>query len=182
MKVPFFRSPYNYDTAAASQEAAELVGDYGPSLTVAEHAIDADINVIMKRFGVTGKMPENVRLPQYGDFTQVGDYRSALEAVRSAQEAFMEIPADIRARFDNDPQNLLTFAADPANVPKLVELGLGKVKEVVNGLGGSTGSTSSGSPARADAQAPAGGGSVNPAPAGGGAAAGAAGSGGQPAS
>lgn len=127
--IPFFRSPYNYNAFAVSDELANRF-DAGVSMTVQAHAEDADLNVLMMRFGITGKMPENVRVPQYGDFTGVSDYRSAIEAVREAEARFNEMPANVRQFFANDPQNLLLFASDPANLPRMREMGL--AKEVSN--------------------------------------------------
>jgi phage internal scaffolding protein len=114
-----------YDTKEAS-DTAGVITDWGPSLTIQSQAEDADLNIIMRRFGITGKMPENVRLPEYGDFTQITDYRSALESVRMANEAFMEIPAEIRARFQNDPQQFLEFTTNEKNLDELRKMGLAK--------------------------------------------------------
>lgn len=124
VKAPFIRSPYNYDRAKASDEAALPASEYGESLTIQSMKDDADLNVIMRRFGITGMMPENPRVPMYGDFTEVGDFRSALHAVQQAQEQFMEFPAELRARFSNDPQQLLEFVADDRNMAEAVRLGL----------------------------------------------------------
>ncbi len=103
----FYRSPHNYDLEEAGDEAS--VKDFGPSLTVQSMAEDVDINVIMKRFGVTGKMPEGLRPPMYGDFDEVFDFRSANQALINARDSFMSMPADVRARFGNDPQLLMDF-------------------------------------------------------------------------
>jgi phage internal scaffolding protein len=124
-----FRKHFDYDVTAASDEAVVKV--IGESLTVQSQAEDADINVLMKRFGITGKFPENVRVPTYGDFTGVSDFRSALDAIRLAQDGFMELPAELRARFENDPQKLLEFCADGRNMDEARKLGL--LKEKVNG-------------------------------------------------
>jgi phage internal scaffolding protein len=77
---------------------------------------------MMKRFGVTGKLPENPRVPQYGDFSEITDYRSAIEAIRNADEKFMEFPADVRALFENNPQNVLDFVANPANIDAVKQI------------------------------------------------------------
>lgn len=120
-----YRGHNAYDAKAASDEAT-IQGDYGESLTIQSQAEDADINVLMKRYGLTGKMPENPYVPTYGDFSQVTDYRSALDALRNADEAFMQIPADVRARFNNDPQRYLEFASDENNWAEMHKLGLTK--------------------------------------------------------
>jgi len=122
VKVPFVRSPYNYDMMAASNEAGL---DTGPeSMTQQQFKDECDINVIVRRFGLTGELPENPRVPMYGDFTEVKDYRTALEAVMAADDAFLEFPAELRARFENDPQKLLEFCENGANREEAVRLGL----------------------------------------------------------
>src|SRR5215469_997100 len=94
---------YNgYDLKAVSDAAVDP-NPPGESLTVQAHAEEADINVLMRHYGITGKLPENPRPPMWGDFTEITDYRSAFEAVRAAHEGFMEFPAELRAQFDNDP-------------------------------------------------------------------------------
>lgn len=117
-----FRKHFDYDVEAASNAA--VVIDDSPSLTVQSMAEDTDLNVIMRRFGVTGQMPDNPRLPVYGDFTGITDYKSALMAVMDASEHFMELPATVRARFDNDPQKLLEFVSSDGNREEAEKLGL----------------------------------------------------------
>ena len=62
IELPFVRSPYNYDRQAACDECC--IEDFGPSMTQQSQAEEADINTIVKRFGLTGKMPDNIRVPQ----------------------------------------------------------------------------------------------------------------------
>lgn len=80
-----------------------------PSKTVQSQSEEADINTIVKRFGLTGKLPENVRVPEFADFEDVFDFQSAMNAVRLGQESFMRMPADIRNEFYNDPQRFVEF-------------------------------------------------------------------------
>lgn len=95
-----------------------------PSLTQQQFADDADINVMMARFGVTGQMPAPLRLPSYGDFSSANDFRSAMELVSDARNEFMSLPADIRARFGNDPHMLIEFMSDPSNHAEAHKMGL----------------------------------------------------------
>lgn len=95
-----------------------------PSRAVQSQKDDADINVLVKRFGVTGQLPSAVRLPQYGDFEGIADFHDAVLAVRAAEGEFLKIPAEIRRRFDNDPQQWLEFVTNPGNRPQLEEWGL----------------------------------------------------------
>lgn len=101
----FYRSPHNYDVDAASDEAT--VGPPGESLTVQSQTEDADLNVMMRRFGVTGKLPESVTVPRYGDFSEITDFRSALHVIQQSTEEFMRLPPDLRASYQNSPQLFL---------------------------------------------------------------------------
>lgn len=94
------------------------------SLTQQNFKDEVDINFLLEKFKVTGAVPAGVRLPQYGDFSQVSDYRSALDAVNAARYSFMELPANIRDKFANDPQRFLEFCSDPENADKLIDMGL----------------------------------------------------------
>lgn len=122
MKPPFVRNPYNYDVDQASDDAALICED--ASMTVQSEAEDADINTIVKRFGLTGQLPTDVRMPVSGDFTGISDYHTAVNTVKAAQLAFMEMPADVRKRFNHDPANLIAFMEDPSNRDEAVKLGL----------------------------------------------------------
>ena len=122
IKVPFLRTPYNYDTDLASDESALTCEDV--SLTQQHQKEDADINTIVARFGLTGELPFADRQPRYGDFSDVTDYHSAMNAVREATEDFMSLPADLRSRFQNDPAALIDFLASDANRDEAIKLGL----------------------------------------------------------
>lgn len=119
---PFIRTPYNYDRRAEEHDARLYCKD--PSLTDQSFAAEVDINTIVDRFGISGTLPLVVRPPQYGDYTGVFNFQTAMNAVRSAQENFMELPAKLRARFHNDPQELLQFVADAENYDEAVKLGI----------------------------------------------------------
>lgn len=119
---PFLRTAHNYDRDAASVESGLVCPE--ESLTVQSARDECDINTIVRRFGLTGELPSNVKMPMSGDYEGVTDYHSALNAVIAADEAFMEFPAHVRSRFDNNPQKLLEFVADPANLDEARKLGL----------------------------------------------------------
>ncbi|WNK14547.1 MAG: internal scaffolding protein [Microvirus sp.] len=125
-----FRKHFGYDTEAASNEVC--VKDFGPSLTVQSQSEDADINVIMERFGLTGKFPENPKVPTYIDYEDIFDYRTALTRLQDAQTAFMAYPAKFRAQFENDPQQFLEFCHNENNRDEMIRLGLIKPTENPN--------------------------------------------------
>ncbi|WNK12565.1 MAG: internal scaffolding protein [Microvirus sp.] len=97
-----------------------------PSLCQQSFTEDADINVIVRRFGLDkGPLPTEAINPRYyGDFTDVPDLRTALELVRDAENKFMDLPADIRKRFDNSAAKMWHFVNDPDNAELAVKWGL----------------------------------------------------------
>lgn len=125
----FLRTAYNYDMNEASDETG-LDCSVEESMTQQSFRDECDINTIVKRFGLTGELPTNFRTPQYGDFDNVMDYQTALNAVRQAGEAFMEMPAELRARFNHDPQQLMDFVAKESNREEAERLGLVPKKAV----------------------------------------------------
>lgn len=120
--APFLRNGFNYDREAASLATGLCCED--PSLTQQQFKDDADINVIMRRFGLTGQMPTGVRVPSYGDFEGITDFRSALAALDAAEASFMQMPGEVRARFMNDPGLFVDFCSNPANKEEMLKLGL----------------------------------------------------------
>lgn len=118
----FLRTPYNYDMMSVSNETGLLCEDV--SKTKQSFAEESDINTIVMRFGLTGKLPENVRVPQYGDFIEAGTYQESLNFVIAAEESFMKMPAHVRARFHNDPGAFLEFVGNSENRAEAEKLGV----------------------------------------------------------
>lgn len=121
--------PSKYSTDSVS----ELNGlqCFDESLAVQADKEDADINTIVRRFGLTGQLPSNLKPPAIEDFTEVFDFQSAMNAVRQGQETFAELPADVRYRFGNDPQRFLQFCTELtpdgqklANLEEMRKMGL----------------------------------------------------------
>jgi phage internal scaffolding protein len=118
----FLRTPYNYDTDAASNESGLACEE--PSLAQQHYKEECDINTILQKFSITGILPDMPVSPRYGDFTGINDYHTALNRVIAAQEEFEALPAQIRARFDNDPAKLIEFLQDDNNRAEAEELGI----------------------------------------------------------
>lgn len=87
---------------------------------------DADINVLVKRFGIgeDSHWPQKVRVPLQEDFIDVQDFQSAQNAVIEAGNSFRSLPAAIRARFGNDPREFVEFCINPENIGEMRKLGL----------------------------------------------------------
>lgn len=104
-----------------------------PSLTEQHHKDDCDVNQILKRFLKTGILDSrNVKTPLYGDFSGApSDYRQAVELLNEARARFMNLPAEVRERFGNDPGAVLDFLENPENRAEAEKLGLIAVKREV---------------------------------------------------
>jgi len=97
------------------------------SRTQAHFAEQCDVNNIVKKYKVNGFLSHtHGRQGVYGDFSNVTDYQTALQTVIDAQNGFMTLPASVRKKFENDPQQLLTFLSDPKNAQEAFDLGLTK--------------------------------------------------------
>ncbi|QXP08437.1 MAG: internal scaffolding protein [Arizlama microvirus] len=112
----------NYDADAVSRETALDVGD-DPGRTQQQFGEECDINTIVKRFGLTGQLPNGIAMPMVGDFTEAKDFQESMNLIKQAEAAFMEIPAHIRARFDHDPAKVMEFMEDKSNYDEAVKLG-----------------------------------------------------------
>lgn len=122
ISVPFLRTPYNYDTMEVSDLTGLVCDD--PSLAQQHARDETDINTIVRRFGLTGELPSNVRSPQYGDFLEASDYHTSMNLIRAADAAFMALPADVRTRFNNDAGAFVDFVSDDQNRAEAEKLGL----------------------------------------------------------
>lgn len=122
---PFLRTPYNYDMDDVSAKTGLvcLEGPFGRTQQSSKE--ECDINTIVRNFGLTGELPQNVRMPESGDFVDaVTDYQTALNMVMEAEARFMEFPAEVRKRFNHDPGKLMEFVEDPNNLDEARKLGL----------------------------------------------------------
>lgn len=144
MKEIFVRRPYNYDMGEASRQSGLSCPE--PTKTDQSFKEEVDILTIVKRFGLTGQLPQAIKLPTYGDFTGIFDFQSAQNAIRAAQESFMALPYELRARFHNDPQELLEFMEKEENRPEAEKLGLVQKRETPQNGVPATGTVTSSEP------------------------------------
>lgn len=129
VKTVFLRAGYNYDGDLVSKETGLVCPE--ETLTTQAEKDECDINTIVARFGLTGELPGDLAMPVSGDFTGFPNFHTAMNKVIEAQEEFMRIPADIRARFNNDPQMFMDFLGDEKNRDEAKKLGLLKEDPVV---------------------------------------------------
>lgn len=127
MKTPTLKAPGNFDPDENSRQSAltfDDTDDNAISMTVQSFAKECDINEIVKRFGLTGELPSSIRMPLTGDYTNVPDFHQAMNLVAQAKTEFLKLPASLRARFDHNPANLVTFLEDENNREEAIKLGI----------------------------------------------------------
>lgn len=103
-----------------------------PSKAKQSFAKRSDINNIVSRYMKTGKLTTGYssdRMAKFGDFTSATDYFESMLKLRDANNAFMELPPDVRNRFKNSPGELIDFVKNPDNIVEGIELGLVKLPE-----------------------------------------------------
>ncbi len=88
------------------------------------HKESCDIKNIMSRVSPR-TTHANIENPgMYGDFSNVKGYQDAMDRIKACRDEFMELDPVLRARFDNDPANLLDFLSDETNRGEAEDLGI----------------------------------------------------------
>ena len=108
----------------------KVVTEGGTSLTKQEFKKDTDLNVIMRKFQVTGALDHvNMHQGQYGESTPV-QYHQAMTIVANAKSMFEDLPSSLRNKFDNEPAKFLDFVQDERNFDEAQELGIALAPEL----------------------------------------------------
>lgn len=115
-----------------SDASSTVVPEGEESLTRQSEASQADINAIMKRFESAGVIPVSERPGVFADVSHIGNYQDALDRVRRADEYFMQLPAGIRAKYDNSVAKLLDVLNNPTEeqLQELADDGIVPFEEV----------------------------------------------------
>ncbi len=96
-----------------------------PSMTVQSDRSQANINNIMKKMEKGHMLDKlNQGTPFYGDVTRFKDLQESIIQVQEAQDLFMDMSADIRKRFNNDPVEMVQFLDNSENQKEAEELGM----------------------------------------------------------
>lgn len=111
-----------FDPDELSLESA--TANLEPSMTQQHLGPETDINLMMRRYALTGELPVRRDVAEYGDFDEALDYRTMIEVVEQGKRAFASVPSEIRARFENDPGTFLDWIHDPVNEAEGIEMGL----------------------------------------------------------
>lgn len=87
---------------------------------------EVDLNNIVQRVARGAQLGSDqaTRKLEFRDISNVPEYQDMLNTVANVQNTFMSLPAEIRARFGNDPIQLLEFVGQDKNIDQCIELGL----------------------------------------------------------
>jgi phage internal scaffolding protein len=95
----------------------------GESKTQKEHKDDVDINKIVARYK-KGILPRgHIAKPVYGDFFDLPDYHELQNRVANLENEFLKMDPHIRKKFNNNPQNLITWLQNEDNWEEAEKLG-----------------------------------------------------------
>jgi len=119
--LPYVRMAYDDHMIVSDATALRCLDESLASQSALE---ESDINTLVRRFGLDGELPKDVRAPYYGDFTGLKSYQESLNALLVAQDAFMAMPARVRSEFDNDPHRFVDFCSKDENYDRMCDLGL----------------------------------------------------------
>lgn len=100
---------------------------YPPSMAKQEFKAECDINNIIKQFSATGMIRHvSARAAEgrYEDLPDPQEFQESLHIIKEATDAFMTLPAKIRDRFQQDPEQFLAFCSDPKNEDEMRSLGI----------------------------------------------------------
>ena len=122
-----FRTGFESDDDRMMMSDASGLWCEDESLAIQSAEEEANINTIVRRFGLSGEVASDVAVPRSGDFTGAADFHTSMNLVRQAQEEFLRVPAHIRARFNNDPGQFIAFVEDDGNRDEAARLGLLKM-------------------------------------------------------
>ena len=91
----------------------------------------SDINKIIKKYNVTGVLNTgdvvSDRKPMFGDYEGI-DYQETCNKIAKVEQDFMKQPADVRAKFDNEPQGWLA-QLEKDEIQAIVDAEALKIKE-----------------------------------------------------
>jgi phage internal scaffolding protein len=111
--------------AAYDERKREGFQTTGESLTQQHFEKETDIRNIIKKHDRTGIISHVARgVAHYGDYSEVNEYREALDMVNAANASFGELPAELRKMFGNDAGEFFEFVTDPKNEEKMIQMGL----------------------------------------------------------
>jgi hypothetical protein len=123
------RTVYNYDRDEVSKNTALVCDD--ETLAQQNFRDETDLNIMIRKYGV---LPVNeVNWKEFDATVIPQDYQELQNMLREADQAFMDLPADVRKSADNDPQKFLAMVESQQAEIKRQERESAKVQKATAG-------------------------------------------------
>lgn len=115
-----------------------------PDMAQQQYKDSTDVNTIMKRYEQTGEITHLAAAQgRYAELGEPQDLMDAKMRVIRAEQAFMTLPAELRAKCNHDPSQFLKMLEDGSNDEQLIKLGVKKPKPVPKEAAGPDGTVPS---------------------------------------
>lgn len=102
------------------------------SMTDQSFKKDCDVNTVIARFKKTGQITHLARTQGvYADLSETKDLLSSIMEVQRANDAFMTLPSQLRAKLNNSPADFIEWINDPKNDEEAIKYGL-KSRSVIS--------------------------------------------------
>jgi len=137
----YLKSAHNYDPVSHSKASATRIDPDNAGEIAAVQDDSNNINVIAHNMMQTGVIPQHTLQP-LTDFSliDVEDYADGLRRIKAANHAFMGLPPEFRATFDNDPYKAVDALNRKTNAEVMEMINAAKEKARPNApTGGATG-------------------------------------------
>lgn len=118
------RTPYNYDRDEVSKNTALVFND--ESLAQQQFKDENNINLMIRKYGVLPVQDVN-----WGEFDATvipQDFHEIQNSLKAAEDAFMTIPAEVRAQVDNDPVRFLAMVDEKQSAIRKQEMEAAKAR------------------------------------------------------
>lgn len=116
--------PGRFLSAYSKKISIDMVFPEDSPVTRQEFKQECDINYILSQYELGYEVTHiNEAAPQYLDCS-AETFREHMDYIAGAFSMFEELPAKLRARFDNDPAEFLDFCSHEKNRPEMAQLGL----------------------------------------------------------
>jgi len=113
-------------SSKTSTKRPHSISDWGQGMTKQSFRDECNINKIMDKFQRTGLINHYAaHAPEYMDIDPL-NYHQAMNIIADANTMFEELPASVRAKFKNSPEEFLEFTSNPENIEELRKMGLAK--------------------------------------------------------
>lgn len=94
------------------------------SLTEQQHKDEVKTQNILKKYAVSGVLPRAATQPQFMNIPDAPDFHESMNLITAVEQDFAQLPATLRAEFENNPAKFFDFCMNEDNRDALIEKGI----------------------------------------------------------